>query len=67
MFHLEYGFDQQAFRFPIVATKGERFTEDAAARLPLDMDDEIDRFSDLRFRVRFFSEWRVTGQTTDWD
>ncbi len=51
MFHLEYGFDQEAFGVAVVAPKSQDFTDDAAARLPLDMDDEIDCFSDLGFGV----------------
>ena len=49
MFHLEYRLDQEAFRVAVVAAKREYFADDAAAWLPLDMDDEIDCFSDLRF------------------
>ena len=36
---------------PVVAVQSEHFADDAAARKPLDMDDEIDRFADLRFHI----------------
>ena len=51
MLHLEYRLDQEALRVAVVSTKGEDFADNAAARLPLDMDDEINRFSDLRFGI----------------
>jgi hypothetical protein len=51
MFHLEYRLDQEAFRVAVVAPKSQDFADDAAARLPLDMDDEINGFSDLGFGV----------------
>jgi len=49
MFHLEHRFDQKAFRIAVVSAQRQHFTDDAEARLPLDMDYEIDGFSDLRF------------------
>ena len=51
MFHLEDRLDQEAFRVTVVATKRQHFADDAAAWLPLNMDDEIDGFSDLGFGV----------------
>ena len=35
----------------VVAVQSEHFADDAAARKPLDMHDEIDRFADLRFHI----------------
>ena len=51
MLHLEYGFDQEAFRVPVVADHPEHFAYDAAARLTLDMSPKIDGLSDLCFGV----------------
>ena len=51
MLHLEYRLDQEALRVAVVSTKGQDFADNAAARLPLDMDDEINGFSDLRFGI----------------
>ena len=51
MFHLEYRLDQEALRVAVVAAKRQDFADNAAARLPLDMDDEIDGFSDLGFGI----------------
>src|SRR5258708_30531734 len=52
MLHLEHRLDQEAFRIAVVSLKHQHLTEDAAARPPLDMDDEIKGFSDLRFGIR---------------
>src|SRR5580700_3156929 len=52
MLHLEYGFDQEAFRVAVVSPKGQDFADNAAALLPPDMDDEINGFPDLRFGIR---------------
>jgi hypothetical protein len=52
MLHLEYWVDQEAFRVAVVSPKGQDFADNAAAILPLDMDDEINGFSDLRFGIR---------------
>src|SRR5208337_1979523 len=51
IFHLEYRLDQEAFGVAVVTAKGEHFADNPAARLALDMDDEIDCISDLRFGV----------------
>ncbi len=51
MLHLEDRLDQEALRVAVVSTKGQDFADNAAARLPLDMDDEINGFSDLRFGI----------------
>jgi hypothetical protein len=51
MLHLEYRPDQEALRVAVVSTNGQDFADNMAARLPLDMDDEINRFSDLRFGI----------------
>jgi hypothetical protein len=51
MLHLEYRLDQEALRVAVVSTKGEDFADNAAARLPLDLDDETNRFSDLHFGI----------------
>src|SRR5208337_2418409 len=50
--YLEYRLDQEAFRVAVVSPKGQDLTDNAAAILPLDMDDEIKGFSDLRFGIR---------------
>jgi hypothetical protein len=47
MMRLEYRLDQEALRITVVSTKGQDFAHNATARLPLDMDDEINGFSDL--------------------
>ena len=52
MLRLEYRLDQEAFRVAVVSPKGQDFADNAAAILPLDMDDEINGFSDLRFGIR---------------
>src|SRR5258707_15538519 len=52
MLRLEYRLDQEALRVAVVSPKGQDFADNAAALLPLDMDDEIDGFSDLRFGIR---------------
>lgn len=49
--HLECRFDQEAFRVAVVTMQGQHFAYDAAARLALDMHDEIDSFGDFGFRV----------------
>ena len=36
---------------PVVAVQTEHFADDAAAWLPLDMNDEIDSLADLRFHI----------------
>ena len=51
MLHLEYRFDQEAFRIAVVPAKRQHFAEDAARWSTLDMDDKIDGFSDLSFGV----------------
>ena len=51
MLHLEYRLDQEALRVSVVSTKGQDFADNAAARSPLDVDDEINGFSDLRFGI----------------
>src|SRR5882672_8550499 len=51
MFHLEHRLDQEALRGAVVSTERQHLADDPAARLTLDMDNKIDRFSDLRFGV----------------
>src|ERR1019366_8533180 len=51
MLHLEHRLNQEALRIAVVSTKGQDFAHDATARLPLEMDDEINGFSDLRFGI----------------
>src|ERR1700683_206068 len=51
MFHLEHRFNQEAFRIAVVSAKRQHLADYAAVRLPLDMDDEINSFSDLRFGI----------------
>ncbi len=51
MLYLEYRLDQEAFRVAVVPAKRQDFADNAAALLPLDMDDKIDGFSDLRFGI----------------
>src|SRR5260370_28365576 len=51
MFHLEYRVDQEAFRVTVVAAKRQNFADDAAAWLTLNMDNEIDGFSNLGFGI----------------
>ena len=60
--HLEHRFDQEAFRVAIVSPKGQDLSDNAAALLSLDMDDEINGFSDLRFGIR---EGRLRVATHD--
>ena len=62
MLRLEYRLDQEAFRVAVVSPKGQDFADNAAAILPLDMDDEINGFSDLRFGIR---EGRLRVATHD--
>ncbi len=52
MIHLKYGINEEAPRVAVVSAKSQHFADGAATRLALDMDNEIDRFSDLRFGVR---------------
>jgi hypothetical protein len=47
IFHLEDRLDQEALGDPVVSTKRQHFAEDAAPWLPLNADDEINRFPDL--------------------
>ena len=42
---------RKPFCVAVIAAKRQHFADDTAARLPLDMDDEIDSFCDLRFGV----------------
>src|SRR5271169_1675621 len=51
MLHLEYRLDEEAFGVAVVSPESEHFADDAARRVPLDVDDEVDGFSDLRFGV----------------
>ena len=51
MLHLEYGLNKEPFGVPVVADHPQHFADDTATRLTLDMDDEIDGFSDLRFDI----------------
>jgi hypothetical protein len=51
MFHLEDRLDQEALGVPVVSTNRQDFPEDAAARLPLNMNDKINGFPDLGFGV----------------
>src|SRR5271169_2344962 len=51
MVHLEYRVDQEAFGVAVVAAKAQHFADDAAARLALDMHDEIDGFCNLGFGI----------------
>src|SRR5580692_5963622 len=41
----------EGLRGPVVALQSEHFADDAPPWLALDMDDEVNRFSDLRFHV----------------
>ena len=49
--YLEDGLNKEAFRVAVIAAKRQDLADDAAARLTLDMDDEIDSFSDLGFGI----------------
>src|SRR5271169_3827715 len=51
MFHFENRLNQEAFRIAVIFPKCQHLTEDAAPRLPFDMYDKIDCFSDLCFGV----------------
>src|ERR1700720_4757325 len=51
MFHLEDRLYQETLGVPVVSTKRQYFTEDAAPRPPLNVDDKINRFPDLGFGV----------------
>src|SRR5579863_2422093 len=69
MLRLEYWFDEKAFRVAVVAAKRQHFTDDAAAWLTLDMNDEINGFSDLCFGIgerclRVVSHNQI-GETTE--
>src|SRR5882757_5761211 len=52
MIHLKYGINKEAPCVAVIAAKGQHFADGAATWLALDMDKEIDRFSDLRLDVR---------------
>ena len=41
----------ESLRGPVVALQSEHFADDAPAWLALDMDDEVNRFSDLGFYI----------------
>ena len=47
MFHLEHRLDQEALRASVVSTERQHLADDPVARLPFDMYDKIDGFSDL--------------------
>jgi hypothetical protein len=51
MLHLEHRLDQELLRVAVVSPKGQDFADNAAARLPVDVDNEINGFSDLRFGI----------------
>src|SRR5271166_3101886 len=51
MLHLEYRFNEEAFCVPVVADHSQYFADHSASWVTLNMDDEIDRFSDLSFGV----------------
>src|SRR5271170_5665647 len=51
MVHLEYRFNQEPFCIPVVADHAEDLTDDTTSRLTLDMDNEIDRISDLSLGI----------------
>src|SRR5258705_5996951 len=52
MIHLKYGINEEAPRVAVVSAKSQHFADGAATRLALDMDNEIDCFSDLCLGVR---------------
>src|SRR5579859_8091552 len=51
MLGLEDRFDQEALCITVVSPNSQDLTQDAPAWLSFDMNDEIDGFSDLSFRV----------------
>jgi len=51
MLPLEQRLNQEAFRVAIVPTKRQHLADDTAARLALNMDDNINGFADLRLGV----------------
>jgi hypothetical protein len=51
MLYLEDGLNKEAFRVAVTAAKRKYLADNAAARLPLDMDDKVDSFCDLGFGI----------------
>jgi hypothetical protein len=51
MLYLEDGLNKEAFRVAVIPAKRKHLADNAAARLPLDMDDKIDSFCDLGFGI----------------
>jgi hypothetical protein len=51
MWGLEDGFDQEPLRVTVVSPNSQDLTQDAPAWLSFDVDDEINGFSDLSFRI----------------